>query len=159
MALEHQGFETMEGQSFPTVRQVSVFLDNRMGQLLRMTKVLDREDVRILALSVIDSVDCAIVRLLFDSTDTALDVLKQAGFAISVTEVLVVQLPPGKRAMMTILSALLTSEINVAYVYPLLPGRIGQAIALAVDNLDIAVDTLQRQRFRVLGEADLNSHC
>ncbi len=155
--MERLPYDTLEGQSFPVVRQLSVFLDNRVGQLMRLTQLLDKEDVRILALSVVDSVDCAIVRLMFDAPDRAMRVLKEAGFAVSVAELLVVRLPPGKRGMMVICSALLSSEINVAYAYPLLPGKFGPAIAFSVDNLEIAVDTLQGKKFEVLGEADLQT--
>jgi len=150
-----QPFETMEGHAAPTARQVSVFVDNRVGQLLRLTQIIEQKNIRILALSVIDSVDCAIVRLLFDAPEAALELLRAAGFAVSVSDVVVVRLPRGKRGLLAILSALLSSEVNISYAYPLLPANIGPAVALYVDNIEIAVDTLQRKRFEVLGEADL----
>ncbi len=153
--MERPPFETMEGQAFPLVRQVSVFLENRVGQLLKLCQSLEHENVKILALSAIDSGDCAIIRLIFDATDPALAALAKAQFPVSVAELVVVRLPPGNRAMMTIWSALLTAEINVSYAYPLLAGGCGPAIALSVDNVEIAVDTLQRHKFQVLGEADL----
>jgi len=155
MAIERLPYETLEGQGFPTVRQVSVFVDNRPGQLLRLTQLFAQKEVKILALSVVDSVDCAVVRLLFDSTDEALTVLAEAGFAVSIAELLVVQVPHGKRGLLTVWSALLASEVNIGYAYPLLSGDIGPALALSVDNIDIAIDTLQEKGFEVLGEADL----
>jgi len=158
MTRERPPYETLEGQGFPTVRQLSVFLDNRMGQLLRLAQLFENKDIRILAFTVIDSVDCSIVRILFDRTDEALTALRQSGFAVSVAEVLVVKLPHGKRGLMSICSSLLSSEINIAYTYPLLPTELGSAIALSVDNLEIAVDTLQQKKFEVLGEADLEQY-
>lgn len=155
MAMERPAYETLEGQGFPTVRQVSVFVDNRPGQLLRLTQLFANTGIRILALSVVDSVDCAVVRLLFDATDEALTVLVDSGFAVSVAELVVVAVPHGKRGLLTVWSALLTSEVDIAYAYPLLSGGIGPAMALCVDNIDIAVDTLQEKGFEVLGEADL----
>jgi hypothetical protein len=155
MTMQSHPFETLEGQGFPTVRQLSVFVDNRVGQLLKLTQILDHKDVRLIALSVMDSVDCAIVRLLVDRPDEALELLAGAGFATSVTEVVVVRLPPGRRGLLTVLSSLLSSEINVAYVYPLLSADSGSGVALLPDNLEIAVDTLQQHHFEVLGEADL----
>ena len=157
MAMERQPFEVMEGQGFPTVTQLSVFLDNRVGQLLRVTQVLDAQDIRIMAFSVIDSVDCAVVRILVDRPDEAIKALRDASFAVSLAEVIVVKLPPGRRGWLTLWSVLLSSEINISYVYPLLPHKGGSAIAVSVDNLEIAVDTLQRQQFEVLSERDLQS--
>ncbi|GMU23066.1 MAG: amino acid-binding protein [Phycisphaerae bacterium] len=155
MASERPPFETLEGQGFPTVRQLSVFLENRIGQLLRLTQAIESKDVRIVGLSIVDSVDFAVVRLMFDSPDDALEALEAEGFTVSVTELIVVVLPAGKRGLLTVWSALLSSEINVAYAYPLMPLPAGPAIALSVDNREIAVDTLQRQKFIVLSESDL----
>jgi hypothetical protein len=155
--MEGQPFEVLEGQGSPTVRQLSVFLDNRVGQLLRVTQVLDAQGIKILAFSIMDSLDCAIVRFLVDRPDEAVNALKSASFAVSVAELIVVQLPPGRLGLRTIWSVLLSSEINISYAYPLLPGRGGSALAVAVDNLEIAVDTLQRRKFSVLSERDLQT--
>lgn len=155
MTRERVPFETLEGEEFRTVRQVSVFLENRLGQLLRLTQTLEETDVKILALSVIDSVDYAVVRLLLDDPDVALEALKKAGFAVSVVELLVVKVPPGKRGLLAIWSALLSSEINVSYSYSLLHGRVGSAVAIYVDNIEIAIDTLARHNFEILSEPDL----
>lgn len=148
-------FETLEGQGFPVVRQVSVFLENRVGQLLRLTQTIDKAGVKIVALSIVESADFAVVRLMFDRTDEALTALKTEGFAVSVTELLVVCLPPGKRGLLTVWSALLSSEVNVGFVYPLIPLAAGPAIAFSVDSLEMAIDALQRHKLTLLGEADL----
>ena len=155
MAMERQTWETAEREGFRTVRQIAVFLDNRVGQLLRITQLFEAQDIRIHALSVVDASDCAIVRLLFDLPDEALKVLRDAGFAVSVSELVVVRLPQGKRGLLAVWSALLSSEINIGYAYPLLPTSVGPAIALHVDNIEIAIDTLMTKGFYVLGEPDL----
>jgi hypothetical protein len=148
-------FETLEGQGFPVVRQVSVFLENRVGQLLRLTQILDEKGIKIIALSILESVDFAVVRLMFDKTDDALEALRAEGFAVSVIELLAVVLPPGKRGLLAVWSALLSSEVNVGYVYPLIPLAAGPAIALSVDSLEMAIDALHRHKLTLLSEADL----
>ncbi|MEP0843721.1 MAG: acetolactate synthase [Phycisphaerae bacterium] len=148
-------FETLEGDALPAVRQVSVFLENRCGQLLRLAKAIEDKDVRIVALSILDSVDFAVVRLMFDRVDDAVEALRESGFAVSIVELLVVCLPPGKRGLLAVWSALLSSEVNVSYCYPLMPLRAGPAIALSVDNLEMAIDTLESKGFTLLSEADL----
>jgi hypothetical protein len=120
MALEP--LETAHGSEYPCCIQLSVFLENRLGQLLRLTRLFDQDDVHILGIAVETSVDCAIVRLLVDRPDRAREMVTQAGFACTETELLVVELPHGKRAIMTICVALITGEININYTYPLLPG-------------------------------------
>lgn len=159
MTRAHQPFETLEGQGYAGVRQLSVFVDNRVGQLLKLTKVVEKKEVKILGMTVVDSVDCAIVRLLFDDPDEAIEVLKTEGFAVSVTEVVVVSLPLGKRGLLSVFATLLSCEINIAYTYPLISAEIGPTIALSVDNLEAAAETLRKRNFDVLGESDLQSQC
>src|ERR1051325_10055383 len=112
-------FETLEGHhdSHP-VRQVSVFLENRVGQLLRLLQTFEGSSIRILAIQVEHAVDCAIVRLMLDQTDKGLDLLRKADFPTAVTELVVVELPPGA-GLLTICSALLAAELSIDYAYPL----------------------------------------
>jgi hypothetical protein len=145
----------MEGARLPSVRQLSVFLDNRVGQLLRLAQLFQNKDIRILGLCVDDSVDYAVVRLLFNYPDQAVSILRSSGFVVSSAEIIVVSLPPGKHGLLSVWKCLLSCELNIGYCYPLLSCRAGPAIALSVDNLRIATDTLIRHGFEVLGEEDL----
>ena len=58
--------ETMHGRDWPCLRQFCVFMENRVGRLHNLMRCLERDDLRIIALSIDDSVDCAVVRLMFD---------------------------------------------------------------------------------------------
>jgi hypothetical protein len=154
MALEP--FETAEAQSTPTVRQQSVFVENRVGQLLRLTQLFDRTDIRILAVSVVYSVDCAICRMILDDPDKGYDILTTAGFQVSESELIVVSLPHGKRALLHTWAALLGAEINIHYTYPLLVRPRGSAaIAVAPDDIEGAVRILRERKFEVLDQSDL----
>jgi hypothetical protein len=154
MALEP--FETAEAHSTPTVRQQSVFVENRVGQLLQLTKLFDRTDIRILAISVVYSVDCAICRMILNEPDRGHDILRGAGFHVSDSELLVVSLPHGKRALLHTWAALLGAEINIHYTYPLLIRPRGNAaIALVPDDLEAAVRILRERKFDVLDQGDL----
>lgn len=157
MAMIREPYETAEAHSWPTVRQVSVFVDNRVGQLLRLTRLFEHGEIRIRALSVMDAVDCAVVRFLFNKTDQATQVLKESGFAISVSELLVVRLPAGKRGLLQVWAALLAAEVSVAYAYPLLSDSLGSAIAMSVDSVEIAADMLQKKNFNLLDETELEN--
>lgn len=149
--------ETASGHEFPYCQQISVFLENRLGQLLRLSRVLDGDEVSILALSVEGSVDCAIVRLLVDNPDTALERLSDAGFAVTTTDVLVVELPVGKRGLIQVCTALIGGEININYTYPVLPTQKHSEprLAIQVDNLASAAKVLLARKFRVLDQTEL----
>lgn len=149
-------FETAEAHSTPTVRQQSVFIENRVGQLLRLTQLFDRTDIRILAISVVYSVDCAICRMILDDPDKGHDILSRAGFQVSDTELIVVSLPHGKRALLHTWAALLGGEINIHYTYPLLVRPNGNAaIAVVSEDIEGAVRLLRERKFDVLGQDDL----
>jgi len=154
MAIEP--FQTAQGHALPTVRQQSIFVENRVGQLLRLTRLFDQADIRILAVSVVDSVDCAICRMILDDPDKAYDVLSVSGFKVSETELIVVSLPHGKRALLHTWVALLEAEINIHYTYPLLVRpKDRAAIALAPDSIEAAIQTLREKKFDVLSQNDL----
>jgi hypothetical protein len=154
--MKREPLETAEGSDSPVCRQLSVFLENRLGQLLRLTRLFEAEDVSILAVSVEGSVDCAIVRLLVNDPDRARDMLTEAGFPITETEVLVVELPPGRRGIMTVCAALIAGEVNINYLYPLMNcGDYGSCLAIQVDSLPTAINVLANRKFRVLAQHEL----
>jgi hypothetical protein len=149
-------FETAEAQGTPGVRQLSTFLDNRVGQLHMLTRAFDGTRVHILALTIISSVDCAIVRLLVDKPDEAEQILRRQGFPVSRSELLVVEIPPGSTGLLTICQALLSGEVNIHYAYPLLSRPNGRpALALLVDDMETSATILQEKNFRLLDEPDL----
>lgn len=148
--------ETAEGHSVPQVRQISTFLENKVGELMRLAKAFEGTDIRILSLSIINSVDCAIIRLIVDHVDQAEAIIRNAGFAVSTSELLVVELPPGKTGLLSMCSALLAAEVNVHYAYPLLTRSHGRsALALLVDDTETAAAVLRSKRFTILDEGDL----
>ncbi len=154
--MDIEPYQTAEAHGIPTVRQHSIFVENHVGQLLRLTKLFDRTDTRILALSVINSVDCAICRMILDDPDRGYEVLSQARFPVSESELLVVSLPHGKRGLLHCWAALLNGEIDILYTYPLLVHPNGSAaIALVPDNIEQAACVLQERNFVILDQADL----
>ena len=154
MALEP--FETAESVDVPTVRQQSVFVENRVGQLLRLTKLFEQTEIRIMALSVVYSVDCAICRMIVDDPDKSSEIIDAANFKFSETDLLVVSLPHGRRGLLDTWMALLRGEINIHYTYPLLirPNGCG-AMAVAPEDLESAAKILRERKFLLLDQQDL----
>lgn len=127
-----------------------------MGQLLRLTRLFDNTEISILALSVDGGIDCAIVRLLVTDPDAAVRMLREARFAVTETDVIVVELPPGKRGILTVCAALIAGEVNVNYTYALLTrGGRGNCLAIQVDNPAQATTVLTGRKFRVLDQHEL----
>ena len=148
--------DTASAHDLPVVRQQSVFVENRVGQLLRLTRVIDQADIRILAVSVVYSVDCAICRMILDDPDKGYDALAGARFQLSECDLLVVALPHGKRALLYTWVALLGGEVSIHYTYPLLIRPKGcAALAVLPDNLEQAVKVLRDRKFELLDQSDL----
>jgi hypothetical protein len=151
-------YATARGRDWPSVRQFNVFLENRLGALLDVVRRFETTDIRIVSLTIIDSADCAIVRIVLSDPERALEIFRQAGLPVTESDLLVVQLPEGPQPLLQICKALLIAEINVHYAYPLLVGPLGCAsLALHVDDLEAAVATLSRHGFILFTENDLNS--
>lgn len=148
--------ETMRGRDYPTIRQFSIFSPSKVGQLLRLARLLQTERLRMCAVSIAEDPDCAIIRLVVSEPDRASEVLRDAGYSFCEVEILAVEFPAASNEpILEICSVLLQAEINIHSVYPLLARVAGlPALALGVDDLETACELLQKS-FVVLGESDL----
>lgn len=156
MSMSFNPFETAEGSEFPGCRQLSIFLENRLGQLLRLCRLLEGDEIRILGLSVDAAVDYAIVRMVVSDPDAAQDIFTEHGFAVSDCELLIVELPENRRGILTVCAALISAEVNINYVYPIWSDEShGQALAVQVDNLGQATTVLTEEGFRVVSPSEL----
>ncbi|MBV9122531.1 MAG: acetolactate synthase [Planctomycetes bacterium] len=152
------GFATRRGRDWPSVRQFNVFLENRLGKLLEVVSRFETTDIRIVSLNIVDSADCAIVRMVLSDPERALEIFQLANLPVAESDLLVVQLPEVDHPLLQICKALLQAEINIHYAYPLLVGPRGHAaLALHVDEHETAVHTLSRQGFILFTENDFKS--
>jgi hypothetical protein len=151
------GTRTARGREWPSVRQFNVFLANRVGALVNVFRCFENSDVRILSMTIIDTADVAILRLVLSHPERAVEILEQAKLMYTESDLLVVQLPDAKQPLLNICKALLAAELNLHYAYPLLVGPAGlPALAIHVDNHEQAVQTLESQGFVVFSENDLD---
>jgi len=150
------GFATMRGRDFPTIRQFTVLLENRGGQLLEVVRRFEGSRVRIVALSINDATECALVRLLLSHPEQGREILERAGLAIIETDLVGVELPEGTQPLLQVCTALLQAEVNIVQAYPLMIRPHGRpAVALMVDNLEMAQETLKNKGFTMISERDL----
>jgi hypothetical protein len=146
-------FPTLRGRDYPSIRQFTVFLENRVGQLLEVVRRFEGSNVRICALSINDSAECAFVRFLLSDPEQGREVLERAGLAMIESDLIGVVLPKEPQPLLRICTALLQAEINIVQAYPILDR---EAVALMVDNIEMAQETLVSKGFSMLTEDDLS---
>ena len=148
----------MQGYSVPSVRQFSVFLENRVGRLLDLIRHFDdASHVHVAGLNVIDSSDHAVVRMIPDNSDGARALLKDFGIAFSEIDVIVAVIDES-HSLADLCLYLLGAELNILFIYSLLQQpTIGDSIiVVATDDLTLGGQLLLKKGFTLLGEADLH---
>jgi hypothetical protein len=149
--------ETATGIGGPQVKQFSIFLPNKVGAMLDIVKLLEANNAHVIALSVMESTDSAIARIVVSDPDTVEDVFRQHDVAFGVCGVVVVELREVATELPKLLAALLMAEVNVHFSYALLIHPRGYAaLALHVDDADCASNVVQGQGFRLLDQRDLS---
>ncbi len=139
-----------------SVRQFTVFLENRVGKMALLLNKFESAGLRINAFSVEESTDISLMRLIASDPEDARTCLRDNHFSFSETAVLAVEVPTTTRVpMIHIAQALLAAEVNIHYAYPLLRAHAEPAIAIYVDDIVFAQRILMRKNFRILGESDL----
>lgn len=149
-------FGTMRGRNYPSIRQFTVFLENRVGALLEVVRRFEGSRVRIVALSIADSAECAFVRFLLSHPEQGREILERAGLAIIESDVIGVELPEGPQPLLRVCTALLQGEVNIIQAYPLLVRPHGRpSVAVMVDNIEMGLEILAKAGFSTIGEIDL----
>jgi hypothetical protein len=149
-------FSTMRGRDYPSIRQFTVFLENRVGQLLEVVRRFEGSKVRIVAISINEATECAFVRVLLSHPEQGREILERAGLAMIESDLIGVELPPGPQPLLQVCTALLQAEINIVQAYPLIIRPHGRpAVALMVDSIDSALETLAAKGFTMITEKDL----
>lgn len=150
------GYSTARGRNFPTIRQFTVFLENRVGQLLEVVRRFEGSKVRIVALSIADNAECAFARFLLSHPEQGREILERAGLAIIESDLIGIELPEGPQPLLRICTALLQAEVNIIQAYPILVRPHGRpAVAIMADNIEMAMETLSHEGVTLISEADL----
>jgi hypothetical protein len=99
------------------IEQISIFLENKQGRLLAVTECLERHKINIRALSVADTADFGILRMVVNNTEEAFNILKENGFMVSINEVAVIEVADVPGGFNHILKYLAEAGVNVEYTY------------------------------------------
>lgn len=138
------------------VKQFSVFIPNRVGQIFDLTALLAKHNVHIMAMTTLDTTDCAIDRLIVDDPDRARELMAATNFSFTECDVIAVEITEESQ-LKGVLKALLTVEINIHYLYSFLLRPEGKsALALSVEDNDLATTALNTRGFKVLNQRDIS---
>lgn len=138
------------------VRQFSVFIENRAGRLHDLTALLAAHQVHVLAMTTLDTTDCAINRIIVDDPDRARELMAANNFAFTECDVLVVEFNDESH-LPAVLRGLADAEINIHYLYAFLTRpRDRCALACNVEDLDLANQALNHRGFKTLMQRDVS---
>ena len=138
------------------VKQFSVFAENRVGRLYDLTGLLKANDVHIMAVTVLDTTDSAIVRVIVDDPGKARELMVNNDFPYTECDVLAVEIIDESQ-LKGVLAALFEAEINVHYVYSFIKRPESRAaLALNIEDADVAAQALNQRGFRVLTQSEIS---
>ena len=136
------------------IQQLSVFLEDRSGRLTELTRILAENDVNITALSVAETADYGIVRMVVGRPDVAKKALENAGFSIGLTDVVCVNIPDKPGSLYRILQILTEEKINIDYMYAFSNNDVALAVIRAADIRQMS-GILEKNNFQLLSQADV----
>lgn len=139
------------------VNQLSVFIENREGRLDNVLATLKRNDINIVSLSLADSSDYGLLRMIVSDPQMGRNVLKEAGFTAMLTEVLAVKLAHKVGQLEVLLSEICKAGINIDYMYALATGSDDASIVIKTGDLNKAADILSKAGVELITAEELGN--
>ena len=142
-----------------SIHQISVFLENRVGQLAQITRILSDHHIDLRALSIADTTDYGILRIIADDTQKATDILLEQGFILSKTPVLVISIPDTPGALAEVLELVAEGQLDIEYMYSLFTNRDGRAyMVFRVSDEAKFTALLQSHNITIASSEELGIH-
>ncbi len=138
------------------VEQIAVFLENKSGRLAEITAILAENGINIRALSVADTADFGILRLIVDKVELAEKVLRANGFTVGKTNVIAVEVPDRTGGLATVLKSINEASLNVEYMYAFV-NKTGENAVLIFrfEDMDRAIESLLKDGFTILKSEEI----
>ncbi|WP_028583917.1 ACT domain-containing protein [Desulfogranum mediterraneum] len=138
------------------VEQIAVFLENKSGRLAEITRILAENEINIRALSVADTADFGILRLIVDKVDAAKESLQAGGFTVGKTDVIAVEVPDRTGGLASVLDTANDAQLNVEYMYAFVNKSGENAVLIfRFDRMDQAISVLQEKGFVLLSGEEI----
>jgi hypothetical protein len=139
-----------------SVVQFSVFTPNRLGRLHALVNLLGSKNVHVLALTVLDTTDSSIIRIVVDDPEHARELLQSHGFHFAESQLIVTEVNSTEE-LNKLMAALHEAELNINYLYSFIPHPHGKSmIAMSVEDSELAGQALRRHHFQLLKQADVS---
>lgn len=133
------------------IKQISVFLENKSGRLAEVTRVLGLNNIDISALSIADTTDFGILRLIVNKPEEAVEILKENGFTVSCTNVIAISVPDKPGGLSLALNILDKENIGIEYMYAFVGKAENEALViLKVADTDKAIKVLKDKGVNVV---------
>lgn len=140
------------------VEQISIFIENKSGRLAEITGILGENGINIRALSLADTSDFGILRLIVDDSKKALQLLKEQRFTVSITHVIGVEVSDTPGGLTSILQILDKDSVNVEYMYAFVERSGDNAVIIfRFDDVDEAISALTQNGIKVLPSERITS--
>lgn len=140
-----------------TVNQLSVFIENRQGRLKEVLQVLKENDVNILSISLADTTDYGLLRLIVNNPEHGRDVLLEAGFSSMLTEVLIIKVPHVAGSLQSILTVIAEKNVSIEYMYGLSVESTDASIVVKTNELNTACEVLKQYHIDTMSEQEIAS--
>ena len=138
------------------VKQISVFLENKVGHVRTVTEELKKANLNMRAISLADSEDFGILRIVVEDPDKAYNILRAANHAVKETDVIAVEVPDHPGGLCDVLTMMEQCNVNIEYMYTVLEKNTDKAvIILRVENTDQVIEDLKKQNVKLLSSKEV----
>ena len=139
-----------------TVKQLSVFIENRQGRLGDVLHILKENNVNILSISLADTTEYGLLRLIVNDPERGCKVLLEAGFSSMLTDVVIIKIPHVAGALQSILSLITEKGINIEYMYGLSVETENASIVMKTNELPEAIEVLKTAKIGTMTSAEIS---
>ncbi|KMQ50322.1 amino acid-binding ACT domain-containing protein [Chitinispirillum alkaliphilum] len=136
------------------IKQLTVFLENKSGRLTEVTEILSSANINISALSIAETSEYGILRLIVSDPEVAVKALKENLFSVNLTDVICLCIPNQPGSLMSAIKVLSNANVSVEYMYAFAKGDRAQAI-IRCDDSDKAISLFSEHKMELLEESDL----
>ncbi len=137
-----------------TIKQISIFLENQSGYLNKALAILAKHDINIKALTIADTADFGIVRLIVSDPTKALEILKNENYTVSLQDILSIEMNGESGALSTILDLFAAEELSIEYIYAFSYGS-KSILVIRTNNRKKAEEIIKNNNLKTVSESDL----
>ena len=141
-----------------SVKQISIFVENKEGRIKKAINTLGQENINIRALSIADTTKYGILRLIVSDNKKAIDALERDGFIVKENEVIILAVPDEPNGLNSTLAVFDEKGINLEYLYAFVSNKTDEAIVvMRLENMEKAIDALKDSNVKILETKDIEN--